>query len=102
LTFTWGVAAPGVQFKTSTVTIPPNGSVGGIGLVGSGAYGQFTLGAPSAAALTVDGGFTGGDMGAKSSAPVLTTPSVRSLGNIRPSLTGIKGVNIGIAQINLQ
>jgi hypothetical protein len=61
LTFTWGVAAPGVTQKVSTVTLPAGGSVGGFGAIGGGLYGTFGLGTPNGgAALSVTGGFTGG------------------------------------------
>ena len=102
LTFTWGVASPGVTQKVSTVTIPSGGSVGSFTAIGSGAYGVFGLGAPQGgAALSVTGGFTGGDGGAGSSGYVITTQSVASILSYCASLTGLKAINIGVSQIDL-
>ena len=102
LTFSWGVAAPGVTQKVSTVTIPSGGSVGSFAAIGGGSYGVFGLGAPQGgAALSVTGGFTGGNGGATSGGYVVTQQSVASILSYCGSLTGLKAINIGVSQIDL-
>lgn len=101
LTFTWGVAAPGVTQKTSTVNI--TGAFGSSAIINGGLYGQFNLGPPNAPPVTVTGGFTGGDAGATSTAAVVTQQSAITLGTFcTPPALGIKAINIGVANITLQ
>jgi hypothetical protein len=110
LTFTFnatdGPGGPGLLLKTTVLHIPAGGSLGGTVAVGGGTYGQFGLGTPNGAgALSLtSGGFTGGNGGATSGGLVVTQQAVGSLGTacaLAPPL-GIKAINIGLAQIDLQ
>ena len=109
LTFTFsatdGVGGPGLKLKTSVVHVPAGGSVGGLLGIGGGSYGQFGLGTPNGgAALSVTGGFTGGNAGATSGGLVVTQQSSATLATfcgLTPPL-GVKQINIGVAQIDLQ
>ena len=102
LTFTWKTV-PAVTQKISTVTIPPGGSVGGIVAIGPDLYGRFGLGAPEgAAALSVTGGFTGGDGGAGSSGLVVTQQSIVSVTTYCAPPLALKAINIGVSGLTLQ
>jgi hypothetical protein len=91
-----------VTQKVSTVTLPAGGSVGGFGAIGGGLYGTFGLGTPNGgAALSVTGGFTGGSGGVNSGGYVVTQQSVPSILTYCGSLTGLKAINIGVGQIDL-
>lgn len=100
-----GVGGPGLLFKTSTVTLTSGDAVGGLATIGGGAYGQFGLGTPNGGgALAVSGGFTGGDGGATSGALIFTQQAGDTLATfcaLTPPL-GIKAINIGVGQIDLQ
>ena len=105
IVFTWGVASPGVLFKTSTVHLTAGDSVGGFTGIGGGQYGQFGLGTPNGGgALAVDGGFTGGSGGVNSGGLIFTQQSVATLGTLCSQAVplGIKAINIAVGQIDLQ
>ena len=110
LTFTWKVVPPlpdtAVLFKTSTVTISAGDTIGAFTAVGGGTYGQFLLGTPNGAgALAVTGAFTGpGGAGANSGGIVYSQQAVATLAGqcALPQPLGIKAINIGLGQIDLQ
>jgi hypothetical protein len=120
LTFTFSAtensvpASPqALMFKTATVNVPSGGTLGGLynagggaGELPGGAYGKFALGAPNgAAALSVTGGFTGGDGGATSAGFVVTTQAGDTLATFCADVLpgkGIKAINIGVGQIQLK
>ncbi len=93
--------------KSSTVTIPSGGVTTGLYASPFGAaYGAFSLGTSSFAsgspgtALSVTGGFTGGDGGASSVANTVTNEDVAFiLGQC--GAKGVKALTIGIGQISL-
>jgi len=95
-------ATPALIDSTSTVTVNSGSSVGGLIAVGPGQYGQFQLGNPPGAALSVAGSFTGGNSGATSVATVVTTQDIGAIGTLCGSATGVKALNIGIGSITLQ
>ena len=101
ITLKWK-SVPGLIIPTSTVTVNAGSAVGGLFLLGSAAYGQFQLGNPPGAALSVAGSFTGGDGGATSTATVITTQDVGAIGTLCGSATGVKLLNIGLGTITLQ
>ncbi len=96
-------ATPGLINATSTIQINSGSAVGGLftGLVPA-VYGQFQLGNPPGAALSVSGSFTGGDGGATSTATIITTQDVGAIGALCGSTTGVKALNIGIGTLTLQ
>jgi hypothetical protein len=96
-------ATPGLIDSTSTVQINSGAAVGGLfaGLP-PGAYGQFQLGSPPGAALSVTGSFTGGDGGATSTATVITTQDAIALAGLCATTNGVKALNIGIGVLTLQ
>jgi hypothetical protein len=105
LTFTWGVAAPGVTLKTSTVTV--TGANGVSPIINGAIYGEFDLGASHGApALAVSGAFTGGDGGATSGAQVVTQQSAMAILNFcsgpPAAPLGVKAINVGLSNIVLQ
>jgi hypothetical protein len=109
LTITWGatdsVSGAGMLNKTSTVTIPSNGSVGNFAVVAGDSHGTFDLGQPGApAALSVTGGFTGGNGGATSTATVITQESVTTILSFcaLPAPKGLKQITIGVGGLTLQ
>jgi hypothetical protein len=101
ITIKWK-STPGLIDATSTVTITSGSAVGGIftGLP-PGSYGQFQLGNPPGAALSVTGSFTGGDGGATSVATVVTTEDVGAVAAMCGG-GGVKKLSIGIGTITLQ
>ncbi len=112
LTITWGatdsVSGAGMLNKSSVVTIPSMGSTGNFVVVAGDQHGSFDLGTP--VALSVTGGFTGGNGGATSTASVITTESVVSI--LRACDTtaappaipgkGVKQITIGVGGLTLQ
>jgi hypothetical protein len=109
ITITWGatnsLTGAGLLNKTSTVNIPANGSAGNFAPFAGDNHGTFELGQPGApAALTVTGGFTGGNGGATSHATVITTESVPYLNNAcsQPLPKGLKQISIGVGGLTLQ
>lgn len=101
-----GPGGPGLKFKSTTLHIPANGTVGGLATIGNGAYGQFGLGtANGGAALSVTaGGFTGGDAGATSEGLVFTQQAggtLTTLCGLTPPL-GVKAINIGVGEIHIK
>jgi hypothetical protein len=89
--------------KTSVVNIPSGSSAGNFASVGGDTHGTFDLGVPNAA-LSVTGGFTGGDGGATSTAQVITSESVATILNYcgQPLPKGLKQISIGVGAITLQ
>jgi hypothetical protein len=95
-----------VTLPESVVTIPIGGSIGSFGVFADDLHGTFGLGAPEgAAALSVTGGFTGGDGGASSGGSTITQENVNTIlagcGAGCGSATGLKQINIGVAGITL-
>ena len=101
ITLKWK-SVPGLIIPTSTVTVNAGSAVGGLFNLGTASYGEFTLGNPPGAALTVAGSFTGGDGGATSTSTVITTQDVGAIGALCASATGVKTLNIGVGTIKLQ
>ena len=109
ITITWGatdsVSGAGMLNKTSVVTIPTNGSSGNVVVLAGDSHGTFDLGQPGApAALSVTGGFTGGNGGATSNATVITTESSAYLASFcgQPLPKGLKQITIGVGGLTLQ
>lgn len=102
LTIKWK-STPGLINASSTVTINAGSAVGGAfaGLPPA-AFGQFQLGNPPGAALSVSGSFTGGDGGATSTSTVVTTQSVGEILGLCGTTNGVKALNIGIGTLTLQ
>lgn len=112
ITFSWSAtnSATGAALaqKTSTLSLPTGGAVGGTfalpaALNPAASYGQFVIGTANGVAVApaVSGGFQGGNAGATSTATVLTTQSIgTALGFCTGK--GIKQLNIGIGAIELQ
>ena len=101
ITIKWK-ASPALITPVSTVTINSGSAVGGLHALGSASYGQFQLGNPPGAALSVTGSFTGGDGGATSTATVVTTQDVGEILTLCGTPKGVKVLNIGIGTITLQ
>jgi hypothetical protein len=101
ITLKWK-SVPALINPVSTVTINAGSAVGGLFVLGSGTYGQFQLGNPPGAALSVAGSFTGGDGGATSTSTVITTQDVGEIAAQCGGLKGVKTLNIGVGQIKLQ
>ena len=95
-------ATPALIDSTSTITVNSGSAVGGLFPVGAGLYGQFQLGNPPGAALSVSGSFTGGDGGATSVATIITTQDAGAIATLCASTTGVKALNIGLGSITLQ
>ena len=96
-------ATPALVNSASTVTVNNGSAVGGLflGLLPA-AYGQFQLGNPPGAALSVAGSFTGGNGGATSTANIITTQDFGAITTLCASSTGVKALNIGLGTISLQ
>ncbi len=94
-------AVPGLINPVSTVTINAGSAVGGLFGFGPAFYGQFQLGNPPGAPLSVAGSFTGGDGGATSTSNVLTSQDTGAILALCGA-TGVKTLNIGIGTITLK
>ena len=85
------------------MTVNNGSAVGGLFLgLPPAAYGQFQLGSPPGAPLSVSGSFTGGNGGATSTANIITTQDFGAITTLCASSTGVKALNIGLGTISLQ
>ena len=113
ITFSWGATdtgtggtGGGLAQKTSTLSLPTGGAVGGTftsPTQPAAQYGQFVIGTANGvgAAPAVSGGFQGGDGGATSAATVVTTQSIGTALSFCVG-KGIKQLNMGTGAIALQ
>jgi len=98
---TWSTV-PAVTAKLSTVTIPVGGEIGNFGVFAGDLHGTLSLGAPfGAAALSVSGGFTGGDGGANSGASSITQESVPTILTGCADAKGVKQITLGVTGLSL-
>jgi len=100
-----------VLFKTSVITISSGGTAGGFLPAAGASRGAFDLGQgpPAGAvvpgpttALSVSGGFTGGNNGATSGATVITSESIGVILAECGGLKGVKAITLGAGALSLQ
>jgi len=117
ITFTWsatdtgaGGTGGGLASKTSTLSLPTGGAVGGMfnsSTLPAASYGQFLVGTANGVAQppAVSGDFQGGNGGATSVATLVTTQSTVTAGLLclpPPLGKGLKQLNIGLGAVELK